>query len=693
MSFTTENIRNFAVAGHVGTGKTSLVENILFTGGAIGKPERVDSGKTVSDYTEEEIERNISIHTSLSNIECQDKKINILDTPGSSDFAGEVVSALRSSESCLVAVDATSGVQIETIKIWRRLDSRDMPRIVFISKMDKERADFAEAFNDLGEKFEKTFVPVTIPYGDAADFKGVVNLIESTYYPIPEKNQKEKKAEIPAEMSDMIEEYRMTLIESAAEGDDKLMEKYFEEETLTPDEIREGLTKGLKSNKLVPVFCGAAELCSGITSLLNFIANAAPSPAEKVEKAADAEGNEVDVPIKADDPLSAFVFKTSIDQFSGKLSFIKVVSGSLTPDSDLFNPREDKKERVSKLYTALGKKLVEVGGLESGDIGILAKVGAVETNDTLCAPDRVMKFESLKLPHPVHSITVSAASKKDEDKLNQSLQKAAAEDLTFQVEYNTETKETVISGMGELQINMILDRIKENQKVDIESKVPQVAYRETIQKPSDAEYTHKKQSGGHGQYGRVVIKIRPLERGEYYEFTNEIKGGSVSKGYIPGVEKGLHEAMEEGVLAGYPVVDVGISLVDGKEHPVDSSEMSFKLASKGALKAAMEKASPVLLEPVMNLSVFADEEYLGDVLSDMSSRRGRVMGQEPIGGGIMEVDAQVPQAELLRYAIDLKSITSGTASFEMQFDHYEPISGKIAEAVIQAAEQARAKEE
>jgi elongation factor G len=424
---------------------------------------------------------------------------------------------------------------------------------------------------------------------------------------------------------------------------------------------------------------------SGIVSLLNFISSSAPSAAESYEIAVKDQDEEEEIAINADDPLSGFVFKTSIDQFSGKLSFIKIVTGELSSDAEVFLPREQKKERVSKVYTAHGKKLEDAGSLQAGDIGIVAKMGNVTTNDTLCQQDHIVHYKPLQLPHPAFSLAVSAASKKDEDKLNQFMQRAADEDLTFRIEYNQETKETVISGMGELQINMILDKIRENQKIEIETKVPKVAYRETITKPADAEYTHKKQTGGHGQFGRVVIKINPLERGQQYEFSNLIKGGAVSKGYIPGIEKGLHEAMENGILAGYPVVDVGIALVDGKEHPVDSSEMSFKQAAKGALKAAIQKAGPVLLEPIMKLKVYVDDQYLGDVLSDLSSRRGRVLGQEQLGGGIQEITALVPQAELLRYAIDLRSITSGTGTFEMAFDHYEPISGKIADAVIAEA--------
>ena len=684
MSFTTDAIKNTAIAGHVGTGKTSLLENILLAGGKISKAEPVESGKTVSDYTEEEIERNISIHSTLSFIEWNMKKLNFIDTPGSSDFIGEVVTGFRSCENALLTVSSDTGVQIETIKIWRRLNKRNMPRMVFLNKADKERASYEDSFNDLKSKFQKTLVPISIPIGEGADFKGTVNLIENKAYMLAEAG-KETVADIPAEMNDIAEEYRTIMIEAAAEGDDDILEKYFEVGTLTADEIRKGLIEGIKANKIVPVFSGSATLGAGITSLLNFIVNVAPSPNGLQEFIVGKDGKEEMIDISSDKPVSAFIFKTSIDQFSGKLSFIKVVDGILKPDTELINVREGKKEKISKLYVAEGKKLEECKELYAGDLGVITKLTSAETNDSLCAAENQIEFSHLKVPHPVYSITVSAASKKEEDKLNQFLHRAAEEDLTFQLNYNTETKETIISGMGELHINMILDKIKDKQKIAVETKTPQVAYRETINKKASGSYRHKKQSGGHGQFGEVHFELQPIQRGEYLKFINTIKGGAVSKGYIPGIEKGIAEGMESGVLAGYPVVDIEVNLFDGKEHPVDSSEMSFKLAAKGCLKAVLEKASPTLLEPIMKLNVFVDDQYLGDVLSDLSSRRGRVLGQEAIGGGIQQINAEVPQAELLKYAIDLRSITSGTASFEVEFDHYNPISGKIAETVIAEA--------
>jgi elongation factor G len=451
--------------------------------------------------------------------------------------------------------------------------------------------------------------------------------------------------------------------------------------------VKKGISEGITNNKIVPVLCGASNLNSGIMALLDFIAQEAPSPEihTEISKTGDAEET---VKVDPNAPFSGFVYKTTIDQFSGQLSFVKIVTGKLAADADIVNFREGKKGKTGKINECQGKKLSEVSEVYAGDICVLTKLTVTHTNDTLHSPDKAAAYAPLALPAPVHAVAVSAKVKKDEDKLAQLLQKVAEEDKTFQVSFNTETKETVIAGMGELQINMILSKIKDSQKIELDTKIPQVAYRETITKSSDSLYRHKKQTGGHGQFAEVSINAKALPRGQHYSFENAIRGMAVSKGYIPGIEKGLHEAMEHGVLAGYPVMDVGVTLLDGKEHPVDSSEMAFKLASREALKEAMEKSGPVILEPVMKLSVFVEEQYMGDVLSDLSSRRGRVHGQDQLGGGIVEVKAEVPQAELLRYAIDLKAMTSGTGTFETEFDHYSPVTGKSAEDIIKAAKDA-----
>lgn len=680
MAYTTDKIRNIAVAGHGATGKTSFVEQLLVAGKAISAPATVESGKTVSDYSPEEIENGISIHTSLSNISWGEHKINILDTPGSADFVGEVVTAFRAAESSVIMVGARAGVQIETIKLWRRLNNRDMPRMVFINKMDEERADYDAVLEDLRAKFDLNLVPVTIPIGSAGDFRGVVDLIGDTAWLLGDNG--ESKGEIPAEVGEQVEKYKAQLVEAAAEGDDELTMKYLEEEELTEEEVHRGIMEGLRSDRVVPVFCGSALSGAGISVFLDFLTWAAPSPAGVTEIVVDKEGNESEYTVTADAPFSALNFKTTLDQFSGKLSFVKIMGGVLKSDTEFVIDRDGKKVKGGKIYTAVGKKLSDVDELDAGDIGVIAKINDAHTNDTFHAPDVFMHFRPLQLPAPVYSLAISAGSKKDEDKLNEQLVRVTEEDKTFTVTFDPETHETVIAGMGELHINTILNKIKASQKIEVETRPPRVAYRETITKSTDTSYRHKKQSGGHGQFGEVHIRVRPLERGQEYDFANEIKGGAVSKGYVPGIEKGFHEAMEHGVLAGYPVRDVGIVLYDGKEHPVDSSEMAFKIAARGALKQAMQQCGPVILEPVMKLSVFIEEQYLGDVLSDMSSKRGRVLGQEQLGGGIVEIDALVPQAELLRYAIDLKSMTAGTGSFEMAFDHYDPVQGKIAEEII-----------
>jgi len=686
MSVTSTDLRNVAIVGHNGTGKTSLMEQLLYYSKVISKVENLESGKTTSDFTEEEIKKQISIHTSLANLEWDKKCLNILDTPGYSGFIGEAICGFRSTEASLMVVDARDGAQIETIKLWRRLDNRNKPRAVFINKMDRDRADYTNVINDLREHFDATFVPTFIPMGEGEDFKGVINLIEDKAYFFDDNNNEIVK-DIPDEYKEHEKEYREQLIEYAAEGADDLIEKYFEDGTLNPEDIRRGLREGLADNRVVPVFCGSTLKGSGIISLLNFVAHNFPSPINQIEWTVNENDEHVNMKINDEGYASCYVFKTTIDQFSGKLSFIKVATGKISTDIELTNPQLKKKEKIGKIYRAVGKKIIETDKLVAGDIGIIAKSNISSTNCTLLQSPNNQKFlfKPLSLPHPIYTLAISTDDKKSSDKLNESLHKICEEDLTFQTTFNEETKESVVSGMGDVHLQMILNKISEKQKIEIHTKLPKIAYRETINKKSGiVEYAHKKQSGGHGQYGKVLIEISPLERGLEYEFVNSIKGGSVSKGYVPGIEKGLHERMSEGYLAKYPLVDIKIELVDGKEHPVDSSEMAFKLAAKGALEAGLDKANVSLLEPFMNVKVFIDNQYLGDVLSDLSSKRGRVTGQKEFGQ-LQEIDAQVPQSEMLNYAIDLKSMTSGTGSFELEFSHYETLTGKNAENVIAAS--------
>ncbi len=677
MGVSTAAIRNIALVGHGATGKTSLVEHVLAAAKVIDRPETVETGRTVSDFLEEEIARRISIRSSLTHVDWAGAKINMLDTPGSSDFVGEVIAALRVTDCAVVAVAADAGVQIETIKVWRRLDQIARPRIIFVNKMDKEHSDFQKVVSDLRERFRTNFVPLTIPIGAAASFEGVIDLLGMKAY------RGAAAGEIPAAESAAAQEARTAMIEAAADGEDSLMEKYVGEEKLTDEEVRRGLRAALAAGKFVPVFCGSVLQDSGLAPFLNFVAASVPAPSgENKGKSGDEE---LSRKLSVGEPLSCFVFKTSIDQFSGRLSFVKVMSGRLASDSEIINYRSGKREKAGKIYTCQGKKIEETAELVAGDMGVLLKLDSVSTNDSLGDPGAPIEYPPIALPQPVHAVAVSAVAKKDEDKMNQLINRACEEDPSMKLAYNKETRENVLSTMGELQLSILLDGIRKTHKIEASTKLPRVAYRETITKSAGAEYQHKKQTGGHGQYAKVVLEVAPLERGKHFNFVNGIHGGAISKGYVPGVEKGIIEAMDQGILAGYPVVDIEAKIVDGKEHPVDSSEMAFKLAARGALRASMEKASPVLLEPIMNLEVIVDDQYLGDVLSDLSSRRGRVLGQEPIGAGTQIVRVQVPQAELQRYSIDLKSMTSGTASFEISFDHYEPIAGRTAEDVIKAA--------
>jgi len=685
MGFSTDLIRTVAIAGHGQTGKTTLIEQLLLAAGILQKAESVESGKTVSDFTPEEIERKISIYSALVHLPWKDKLINVWDTPGSSDFIGEVISAFRASELALMMIDARAGVQIETIKLWRMLDRRNKPRLVFINHMDDEKANFLRCVQEIHNQFEVEICPVTIPMGKGNSFKGVIDILHGKAWTV--SGTTEQESAIPEEYVEEYTRAREVLAGAAAEGDEELLVKFIDEAGLSDDDIIKGLKLAIKDNRIVPAFAGCAKTGCGVTSVLGFISDIIPSPAGALETATGKDESEITVKVDPSRPFSALVIKTSNDQFSGKLSYIKVITGTLAADTEVYNITENKKEKIGKLYRTIGKKLVETKELAAGDTGVAGKLAFAKTNDTLGAAADTLPFLKLRTPNPVYSMAVSAKDKKDEDKLGELLLRACEEDKTLRFVYNGETHQSVVSGMGDLHISIILNRIRAQTKIDIQTSVPRIAYRETIQRKAQAEYTHKKQSGGHGQYARVVLSINDLPRGDTYSFTNAVFGGAISKGFIPGIEKGVKEAMESGVLAGYPVVDVGVSILDGKEHPVDSSEMAFKIAARNGFKDAMRNAGPILLEPIMNLTVFVDTAWLGDIMSDLSSRRGHILGQTSLGNGIEEIRAQVPHKELLKYAIDLRAMTSGTGSFDVTFDHYSPISGKLADEVIVAAKE------
>jgi len=675
MAYSMNAIRNIAVCGHGGTGKTSLVEQMLYRSKVISKAETVASGRTVSDYHDEEIEHKISLHASLMHLPWKEVKINLLDTPGSSDYVGEVVTSFRAAETAVMLISAPAGIQIETVKLWRRLDKRNLPRVVFINKMDQDRANFQKSLDEIKEAFDVTAIPLNLPLGEGAAHEGIIDIL----------HMKAIKAggietAIPAEMNDQVNQWREKLIEMAAEGDDEITERFFEADTLEGPDILKGLKEGMAGNTFVPVLCGSAGIGTGISDLLDILAELAPAPGHAPEPIKQGEAAHYD----PSSDFSGFVYKTSIDKFSGKISYVKVVTGLLKP-GEIYNTRTTKKERISKVFHINGKRLQETSELVAGDLGGVVKLDSVCTNDTLTATAQDIHFRPLALPSPVHSLAINAENQNDEDKMNEFLHRIAEQDLTFSIGFNEETKETVIAGMGEMQVNSIFEKLKKETKITVLARKPRVPYRETITKAAESEYTHKKQTGGHGQFGRVFIRVKPLARGEDFAMTNDIKGGAVSRGYFPGIEKGLREAMQEGFLAGYPMVDIGVSVYDGKEHSVDSSEMAFKLAAKNALKQAFGKCGPTLLEPMVNLTVYVEDQYLGDVLSDLSSKRARVQDQSPVGAGIQSIKAIVPQGELLSYTIDLKSLTSGTGAYEIEFSHYDPITGKVAQDVVAAS--------
>jgi len=688
MDFSTQHLRNVSIAGHGQTGKTTLFEHLLFTGKTISKPEPVSTGKTTSDSSPEETQRKISIYSALAHINWKDVLINIWDTPGSSDFTGEVISSFRSSELALMLIDSRSGAQIETIKLWRDLDRRNKPRIIFLNHCEEDRSDYAAAEKDIRKKFNVEVCSVTIPMGEGNNYTGVIDVLHGKAYFTPKAGEIEESCDIPTEYEEEYKTALGVLAGAAAEGDDDLLVKFIDEGELSQDEIITGLKIAIANNRIVPAFVGVPEKSSGLVPLLDFITEIAPDPSLALETAQNLETDEIaTVKFSSEENTSVLCVKTASDQFSGKISYLKVITGTLSADSELFNINEKKKEKIGKLYRCVGKKLEEIKKAYAGDIVIATKLSITKTSDTLALVQDTIPFVKLRHPEPVYSIAVSAQDKHNDDKLGSQLLKAMEEDRTFSFHYNSETKQNVVSGMGELHISIILDKIRTQSKIGIDTTVPRIAYRETIQRKAQAEYTHKKQSGGHGQYARVVLSISPLNRGENYAFSNAVVGGAISKGYIPGVEKGVKEAMEHGVLAGYPVVDTSITVLDGKEHPVDSSEMAFKIAARNAFKDAMRNAGPVLLEPIMNITVWVESKYLGDIMSDLSGKRGRVLGQNSLNGDIEEIRALVPQSELLKYAIDLRSLTSGTGSFETSFSHYDPISGKLAEEVIKAAKE------
>jgi elongation factor G len=666
--YSTGKLRNIALISHGGAGKTSLVEGMLFKAGLITRLGRVDDGNTTSDYLPEEIKRKVSINTSLLPCLWKDYKINFLDTPGFADFVGEVKGSLRAADSGLVVVCGVAGVEVQTEIVWEFLDELDMPRMIFVNKMDRENANFFKTLEMLTETFPCNIVPVQLPIGIGETFNGIVDILSNKAFKFS-PNGDLAAIDLPEEMRDIVSSFKESLVEAIAECDDELLMSYLDGEELSPEQLNMGLQKGISANKIVPVLCGSATNNWGADLLLDNLIKYAPVP-----KVLEDKG----------DKLMALVFKTMADPYVGKLNFFKVLSGKFNSDSVIYNVNKEVEEKVGQVFTLLGKNQQQFKYFGPGDIGAVAKLQQTGTGDTISTKGTTELLESIAYPTPTYSLAVFPKSKGDEDKLGAAIVRILEEDPTLSYEKNLETKEAILKGMGDLHVDIVIERLQRKFAVEVTTSIPKVPYRETIKSTVKIEGKHKKQSGGHGQYGHVWLMLEPYAAGEFF-FKETIFGGSVPKQYIPAVEKGLRDALTDGILAGYPVTNIRVTLVDGSYHPVDSSEMAFKIAASLAFRKGAEKANPVLLEPVMEVAVTVPESFMGDIIGDLNSKRGRILGMEPMGK-MQVIKGHVPLSELGKYAIDLKSITQGRGTFTMELAQYEEVPPKIAEEIISSAQ-------
>jgi len=680
--YNSENIRNVALISHGSAGKTSLTEALLFTSGTVNRQGKIESGNTTTDYDPDEIKKQVTINLGLAPLEWDGIKINLLDTPGYFDFIGDVLGALRAADSVLAVVCAVSGVEVGTEKVWGYADDYDLPRLVAINKLDRENADYEGTLEQLRTNFGHNVAPLQMPIGKEADFKGVVDLVQQKAIMFSGDGMKTTEEDIPADLVDQAQELREKLVEAIAEADDSLLEKYLEGEGLSDEEINEGLRQGVLEGKTIPVICCAATKNFGIQPMLDLIKRYLPTPLDKKEVKGYIPGSkdEESRKLSNDEPMSAFVFKTLADPYVGRINYFRVYSGNIQPDSQVYNSTQDLTERFGQVFSMRGKNQIQMEEVVAGDIACAAKLQNTITGDTLSDKSHPIVFPAIEFPEPVISFAVEPKTKGDEDKVGSGLSRFLEEDPTFKMERNVETKQTVISGMGELHLDIIVNRMAQKFGVDVELSTPKVPYKETIKGQARVEGKHKKQSGGRGQFGHVYIELETSEPGEGLVFENKIFGGAVPKQYVPAVEKGIQEAMEGGVVAGYPVVDVLVRLVDGSYHTVDSSEMAFKVAGAQAFRKGMEEAGAVLLEPIMNVEVLVPEAYMGDIMGDLNSKRGRIQGMEP-EGNMQKIKAQVPMAEMFKYSIDLRSMTQGRGFFSVEFSHYEEVPHNVAEQI------------
>jgi len=682
-----ENTRSIAIAAHGGAGKTSLVEAMLFDNGITSRLGKVEDGNTVSDFSQEEQKRQISINTSLITMERKGRQLFVLDTPGFADFVGEMRSAIRVADSLLIAVSGVSGIEVQTDKAWETGSEFNLPTAFYISKLDRENADFGKVLNDIRSDYSDKAVAAFLPVGAEASFKGVVDLLGNKAY-MYETNGSGKftEGDIPADMADEAAQARESLVEAIVEADDELMMRYLDGETIPVEELLPALRKAIASRTVLPVFPGSSTLNVGVHQILDFIADFFPSPLDSRSRPALKGQESVEIVPDPAGQFTAICFKVMVDPYVGKLSFIRVNSGNLTSDNTIFNVNKGEEERISAFKFLTGKEGKDVKEITVGDILAIPKLHSTQVGDSLSVKGSTVTFPPIDFPKPVYSVAIIAKSRADEDKLGNAIHKTLEEDPSLTFEKNPETNDSVLSGMGDMHIDIVLSRIKERYGVELDTKTPQVPYRETIRKTAEAQGKHKKQTGGHGQYGDVHVRYTPLERGEGFVFEDKIVGGAIPKGFIPAVEKGLREALVKGPLASFPVVDFKATLFFGSYHDVDSSEMAFKLAARLSFKKGILEANPVLLEPIMNVEVTVPEEYLGDVMGDFNGRRGRILGIDSKGHQQV-VKAQCPLAEMFRYAIILRSMTSGRGTFTMEYDHYEDVPAEISKKVIAAHKQ------
>jgi len=685
------DIRNVGLVSHQSTGKTTLVEGMLFAAGAVTRLGTIDDGTTTSDYRQDEIDRKISISAALMTIDWKKCKFNLLDLPGYPDFIGEVYCGIRVTDLAVVLLNGVSGIEVGTDMAWEVLEKNKSPRLFFVNRLDKEHADFSKVVAETQEAYGFSVIPVQFPASEGEGFDAVIDLLTMKKLTFQtDGSGKYKIEEIPADLKGRADEMRNALIEKIAEADDAILEKYFDAGELTAEEITRGLRAGIRNASIYPVLCGAANRNIGSIPLLDFIADYGPAPSDRPAVAAvDAGGTAVEVATDVKAPFSGLIFKTLSEMHVGELSLIRVYSGQIKSGDEVLNTSNNVTEKIGQIYELNGRNRKEMGTLIAGDIAALVKLRNTHTNNTLADRKKPVVFPAVIFPEPVVQVAVTPKSKGDEDKISSGLHTLNETDPSFTIEINPELKQTVLSGQGEIHLAVIVNRLKERYGVEVEQKKPRIPYRETITGKADEKYRHKKQTGGAGQFAEVWMRIEPLPRGAGFEFESQIVGGSISGPFIPSIEKGVRQILEEGAIAGYRIVDVKAIVYDGKEHPVDSKDIAFQIAGREVFKMCVQSAKPILLEPIYDIEVKCPEENMGDIMGDLNSRRGRIMGMESIGR-FQVVKAKIPLAELHNYSSTLRSLTQGRASYTRKFSHYDPMPKEVEAKVIAEAQAEKA---